>query len=146
MPEEFGFQKITRQPGAVQVNERIVGAQTVVVQPARQNALACASLSLNQYRAFGGKQLVGLFGELADGRAGAEKWIDGLAILARFACELLLPIARIFLDALQDDEQGARLNGLGQQVFTPEFDDMNGNLNRAVSGKNDDRHRRIEGF
>src|SRR5262249_12956821 len=48
--EELRFKELLRQAGAIQIDERLAGAWTLIVNPARENPFACAGLALDQQR------------------------------------------------------------------------------------------------
>src|SRR5581483_3603461 len=77
--EELALEELAREAGAVEVDERLLRAPAVLVQPAGEHRLAGAGLALEEHRAVrlahGARALV----ELADLRAGAGERVAAQA-------------------------------------------------------------------
>ena len=127
--------------GAVQVHERLVGARSVAVQPAREHALAGAGLALDQAPGFPPRRtrrassarlrIAGLVPTKGSSRRGAPRATGSRAGAAGCAGSRA---ARSSID-----QQRGQLHRLGQEMLGPFLDRPHRQVDRAVSGEDDDR-------
>ena len=144
MTEQLGFQEVRRQPRAIQIDEGLVGAWAVKMQPLRQQALAGAGLPQNENRTVAAHHLVDLLGQRANGRALAEQRVDPLALLAGHHDPLLALQPPVVQQALEDGVQRGHLDRLGEKLLRALLDRLYGQVDRAVGRQNDHRHVRLE--
>src|SRR5689334_4556794 len=88
--KQFGFEKLSREPGTVEIDKRFFSSRAVLVQPAREDALARSGFTKNQHWGFGRKYLAGLVRECANRCTCTDERIDSLTRLARLAGELFV--------------------------------------------------------
>ena len=58
MTEELSFEKLTREPGSIQIDKGLLRPRTILVQPSGQNSFTGPGFAKNQYRAFSGQDLL----------------------------------------------------------------------------------------
>ena len=144
VPEQLRLEELAGEPGAVHVDEGLVRARPVAVEPARQDALAAARLALDQDRAARGGEPAGLARELADGGGAAGERVDQLACLACAPRDLAALLALALQQPLQHDEQGRQLDGLREELVGALLDRAHGQVDRRVAGQHHDRQRGLE--
>src|SRR5262249_40026095 len=93
MTKQFGFEKFSGEPCTIKIDECFVISRAVLVQPAREDALACSCFTKNQHRTFGRENLARLIRERANRCTRADKRIDSLTRLSRLAGELFVIVA-----------------------------------------------------
>ena len=106
--EELRLQELAREARAVQVHERLLGARPVLVEPAREHALAGAGLALDQHGAVGARARLPRRARRARGSPGSSPRNGSRSsrASARAAGQLLLPVALVLEQPLEDHGQG----------------------------------------
>ena len=143
-PNSSALQQLPGERRAVEVDERLVGARPVAVQPAREHALARAGLALDEHRAVRGRHAARLLGQPTHRGARAQEGIDRAPRVAGLAGQRPLPVALLVEQPLDHDRQRAQLDRLGEEVLGALLDRLHREVDRAVAGQHDQRHRRVE--
>jgi len=138
--EELGLQELAGEAGAVHVDEGLVGAGPVPVEPAGEDALAGARLALDQDGAAGGEELPGLLGHLAMA-ADVPRTGRPPRGLAGPAGDLAALLALGLEEAPHHHEERGQLDGLGQELVRAFLDRAHGEVDRGVAGQDDHRQR-----
>ena len=116
--EQLGLQQLAREPGAVEVDERLVGARPVLVEPAREHALARARLALDQHGHGRGDHARRLRGQLADDRRSRRRRDRRPGAPARdLPGQRDLPHAAVLERALEHHQQRGQLHRLGEELL-----------------------------
>ena len=142
--EELRLEEVAVEARAVHVDERLVGAGTVAVQPAGEDALAGAGLALDQDRAARGHDPPRLLGEGPNGGRGPGEGVHRLAGLARAPGDLAPLLALALEQPLHHDEEGRQLHRLGQELVGALLDRAHGQVDRGVPGEHHHRQRRVD--
>src|ERR1043165_5627841 len=142
--EELRLQELARDAGAIEIDERFAGAAAAVVDPARQHGLAGAGLAVDEDRAVGAQDGVGLRAQLRDRVALAEERIDPAPLGRLRAGHDLLPVALMLDGAADDDEQRVELHRLREELLGAEPHRFDGGGDRCVRGE-DDQRRVVDG-
>src|SRR6266576_2109591 len=143
MTEQFTLQEFAAKTGAVQVHKRLFGTRTLLMKPARQDALARTGLPGNQHRQVTGANLLCLFGYFANRLAVTQKRIDALPLLAGFSGELFLVVSLILQCSLQHHGNRGHLDWLGQELLRTLFNCLHRQRDCSIPGENNHRHRRM---
>ena len=143
--EELRLQELAREAGAVHVDERLVGARAVAVEPAREDALAAARLALDQDRAARGGDLARVLGQPrgsrprcpVKGSTASRAWRARPADLAAL-------LALALEQPPQHHQQRRQLDRLGQELVGAFLDRAHGQVDRGVAGQHHHRQRRVD--
>ena len=133
--EEFGFDEVFGDGGAVELDEDAVAAQGLGVHGAGDELLAGAGFAVDEDAAVGGGHELDLLAESFDG--------DGLAgdgAFGELAGELLVVFAQAMgLDGIAQDEQGA-VDGerFFEEVVGAELGGADGGFDGGMAGDHDD--------
>ena len=142
--EQLALQQLARQAGAVDVDERLVGAAAAAVEPAGEDPLPAAGLALDQHRALARHRQLRLGREGADRRRGAQEGVGLAALLLAPSRRLVSAAGSLGLEgALDERHQRRELDGFGEEVLSALLDRAHGEIDRAVAGEHDQRHVRI---
>src|SRR5262249_25610535 len=82
--------------------------------------------------------------QLADRRAVAGERIEVTADLAGGPGDLAPSIAEVVEHALHNDEQGRRMDRLGEAILGAELDRLHREIDRRVTGPHQDRHSLVD--
>ena len=105
VPEELAFQELRRKPGAIQVQEALLAARTVAVNPGREDAFAGPRLAVDEDRDVRAGDALRPIAEEADRRTGAAEGIDLSARHARFVPKAAAAIALVLENPIDDEKQ-----------------------------------------
>src|SRR6266576_4892478 len=86
--------------------------------PPGKDTFARTGFAEDQDGAVGGQNFARLFCQAANRCAGSYERVDGGTHFARFVGELLVQIALVFKDSLQDHQQSRKLEGLSEKLFS----------------------------
>ena len=134
--EQFAFQEIAGNGGAIHCDERFVGAIAVLINGARDEFLAGAGFAANQDRDRSARDTTDGFVNLLHRFAVAD---EGAGFTGGFAeadfFEHQFGIAKSFSDEI---EQFVGLERLGEVFVSPELGCFDGGFGAAVRGHHDD--------
>ena len=147
--EQLGFEQLPRQTGAVQVHKRLAGARRMPVEPARHHALSRSGFPQDEHRTVGAGHLRRLFAE-APHRGPPPAALERIDLAAPVAARLVGKLAAMrplaLQHALQQDQQRRQLDRFDQEVVRALFDGAHRELDRPLSGQDDHRQVRLDGF
>ncbi len=140
MAEQIAFQHLLAQPGAVQFHEGVAFSRSVVVDPARQRALAHTGFTLDEHRAVEHDHARDLFLESLHGCAGAEKRADGEADFPVLFGQVSLPLLHALEDAVEHHRQGGWVHGFAQELLGAEANRLRGPMDELRVQEKQDGH------
>src|SRR5581483_2336143 len=114
------------------------------MKPAREDAFASAGLALNQNRAMTGHNFGSRFGQTPNAGTLAQERIHGLTAEPALLDDLLVAGTLILEASLNHEYQGRQLGWFRQELFRPQLYGFYGQIDRAVTGQDDQRNRRID--
>lgn len=133
MAEEFAFEQILGDGGAIHFNEGFVMARAVVVEEAGEEFLAGTSLTENKNATTGTGDLAALFQQLDHGRIG------GNDVMSRWGFGARWMGGGVPEDAVNSLAKLRFGNGFGDVIGDAEPSRFDGGCLVAVAGDNDDR-------
>src|SRR5258708_3340115 len=107
----------SRQPGAVEIDEGLLMPPAVLMEPGGEDTLARARLALDEDGAIGLQDFLHVGLEVANGRTGAGKRVDGATRFLGLLGELGLAVALPFQCAIEYHQQRRQLDRLGQEMI-----------------------------
>ena len=140
--EEFGFEHVLGNGGAVDRHEGTLGTVAGVVDGAGQQLIAGAALALDEHAHVAAGNAPRLLQELLHGAALADDRLAPAVVLRLFLAVDGAALDKGGLDAVQ---QLAAVEGLGEVTEHPLVRRFHGIGNGAVGGENDHRQRRVAG-
>src|SRR5664280_1294061 len=143
VPEELALQELRRKPGAIQVQEALLAARPVAVNPGREDAFAGPRLSVDEDRDVRAGDTLRPIAEEADRSARAAEGIDLPPRLARFVLKAAAAIALVLENPIDDEKKRRQLHGLGQKLLRSFLDRLNRHVELFVPGENDTGNARV---
>src|SRR5579859_126139 len=142
--KQLGLKEFAGQASAVEIDEGLFGARSVLVQPGRQNSFSRPGLALNQNWALAIRYFRCRLRQSLDGRAFSQKWIEHHAPPPGAVGQLLLLIPRVLQHLMHDHQQSGCLQRFRKALLRSAPDERDAQLHRAESSQHDNGNCRFE--
>ena len=140
MAKQLGFEELSSQSSAVEVDERFLSARAILMKPRGENSLARPRFPLNQNRALTVRDFCGGLGQPLDSGAFSQEGIEYDTATTSVVGSLLLLIARVLEHFVNDHQERSGFHRFRETLLCSASNERDSQFHGTITGQHNERN------